>query len=80
MSSGHNPEEIRASLQRSLAPFVTIHKALKEYTLNSCGRWPLHKMSITPNIIMICIDMQGDEHHCLEEQGNLGVLGGESPH
>jgi hypothetical protein len=26
-------------------------------------------MSITPNVIMICIDTQGEEHHCREEQG-----------
>jgi hypothetical protein len=31
--------------------------------------WPLHKMSITPNIIMICIGIQGEEHHYREEQG-----------
>jgi hypothetical protein len=32
-------------------------------------------MSITPNIIMICIDIQGEEHHCREEQGNVGFGG-----
>jgi hypothetical protein len=31
------------------------------------GHWPLHKMNITPNIIMICFDIQGEEHHYLEE-------------
>jgi hypothetical protein len=31
-------------------------------------------MSITPNIIMICIDMQGEEHHCQEEQVFWGIL------
>jgi hypothetical protein len=25
-------------------------------------------MSINPDSIMICIDMQGEEHHCREEQ------------
>jgi hypothetical protein len=39
------------------------------------NHWPLHKMSITPNIVMICIDIQGEEHHCLEEQGILGNIG-----
>jgi hypothetical protein len=32
-------------------------------------------MSITPNIIMICSDIQGEEHHCREEQGIVGFLG-----
>jgi hypothetical protein len=31
-------------------------------------------MSITPNIIMICIDMQGEDHHCQEEQFLGGFL------
>jgi hypothetical protein len=35
---------------------------------------PLHKMSITPNIVMFCIDIQGEEHHCREEQGILGKI------
>jgi hypothetical protein len=30
-------------------------------------------MSIAPNIIMI-IDIQGEEHHCREEQGIVGYL------
>jgi hypothetical protein len=30
-------------------------------------------MIITPNIIMICIDMQGEEHHCQEEQEFWGI-------
>jgi hypothetical protein len=30
-------------------------------------------MSIAPNIIMICIDMQGEEHHCQEEQEFGGI-------
>jgi hypothetical protein len=29
-------------------------------------------MSITPNIVMIYVDMQGEEHHCREEQRILG--------
>jgi hypothetical protein len=31
-------------------------------------------MSFTPNIVMICIDIQGEEHHCQEEQGILGEI------
>jgi hypothetical protein len=30
----------------------------------SCGHWLLHIMSITPNILMLCIDIQGEEHNC----------------
>jgi hypothetical protein len=51
---------------------VTTHKALNYFTTHVIpgmqNHWPLHKMSITPNIVMICIDMQGEEHHCQEEQ------------
>jgi hypothetical protein len=32
------------------------------------NHWPFHEMSITPNIAMT--DIQGEEHHCQEEQGN----------
>jgi hypothetical protein len=32
-------------------------------------------MSITPNIIMICIDIQGEEQHCHEEQVIVGFWG-----
>jgi hypothetical protein len=59
------PEEIRASY-RTQRPEV-IHA--------SCWHWLLHEMSITPNIIMICIDIQGEEHHCREEQEIVGFLG-----
>jgi hypothetical protein len=30
-------------------------------------------MSIAPNIIMICINMQGEDHYCQEEQDFLGI-------
>jgi hypothetical protein len=37
-------------------------------------------MSITPNIVMICIDIQGEEHHCQEEhhQSNEAMISGNS--
>jgi hypothetical protein len=31
-------------------------------------------MSITPNIIMISVDIQGEEHHCREEQDIVGFF------
>jgi hypothetical protein len=33
------------------------------------------KWASPPTIIMICIDIQGEEHHCREEQGIVGFLG-----
>jgi hypothetical protein len=55
---------------------VTVHKALNYYTSNMQNHWLLHKMSITPNIVMTYryrIDIQGVDHHCQEEQGILGM-------
>jgi hypothetical protein len=50
---------LKKSGRLALAPSVTALKALKQCTLNSCGHWPLHKLSITPNTIMIFADIQG---------------------
>jgi hypothetical protein len=36
---------------------------------------PLHKVRITPDIVMISIDIQGEEHHYREEQGIVGFSG-----
>jgi hypothetical protein len=66
-----HPAEIRASM-RSLHPSPHTKPKVIHSSLSSCGHWPLHKMSITPNIIMIFIDIQGEEHHNREEQGILG--------
>jgi hypothetical protein len=38
----------------------SLHNTLNQ--LISWGHWPLHKMGITPNIIMICIDMEGGDN------------------
>jgi hypothetical protein len=70
LPSAH-PEEIRVSL-RSL-PTSPRTKPWTDARI-SWGHWPLHNMSITPNIIMICIDIQGEEHHCQEEHHQTDAL------
>jgi hypothetical protein len=43
-----------------------VHKALK--SLYAKSLWAFGHYSITPNIVMIYIDIQGEEHHFREEQ------------
>jgi hypothetical protein len=37
-----------------LSARVTAHKAMNYYTHNMQNLWPLHKVSITPNIVLMC--------------------------
>jgi hypothetical protein len=46
---------------------------------NKLGALVMHKISITTIIIIICIDIQGEEHHCQEEHyqsNDSGIMPG----